>query len=113
MKPWPFPAPSKLAGATRKGLLRAASKLSERRGMRFVQHPSNNKVLGAPSGWDQSAIECGALPVTVCDWAGKPAMVSYWEIDDEDRAAIARGAKIRLWVLGEAHPPVALDVAKP
>lgn len=81
--------------------------------MRFVQHPSNNKVLGAPAGWDQSAIECGALPVTVSEHNGQPTMVSYWEPDDADRAAIAKGAKIRLWVIGGLHPPVAIDVETP
>lgn len=77
--------------------------------MRFVQHRSNNRVLGAPTDWDQSKLECGALSVTDVKIEGQAAMLSYWEPDEEDRKILAAGGKIRLFVWGTIHPPVAID----
>lgn len=78
--------------------------------MRFIQHPSNSRVLGAPVGWDQQALECGALPITDSQVQGQPAMVSFWQPDEEDLRQIASGKPVRLWVLGTVHPPVIVDV---
>ena len=41
---------------------------------------------------------------------GLPVIRSVWELDDDERAAIAAGAHIRLHVWGEGTPPVAMDV---
>jgi hypothetical protein len=78
--------------------------------MRFTQHPSNNKVLGAPGGWDQKALECGALPVTATELEGHPVMVSFWKPDAADLEALAKGGFITLWVYGQTHPVVAVGV---
>jgi hypothetical protein len=80
--------------------------------MNRAQHPTNNFVLGAPKGWDQGNLECGALPVTRTEWHGVPACVSWWVPTDAERKAIAEGAAVRLWVAGsgQQHPPVAIDV---
>lgn len=75
------------------------------------RHPTNNLVLGAPAGWDQTVLPCDALAVTRVDWNGQPALVSYWVPTPEEIAALAAGAKVALWILGESHPPVALEVA--
>lgn len=78
--------------------------------MRYVQHPSNNHVMGAPSGWDQKAIECGALPVTKTHVDGHAVMVSFWKPDRADIEALAKGGAIALWIYGDAHPVVAVGV---
>lgn len=78
--------------------------------MRYIQHPSNNKVLGAPGGWDQKAIECGALPVTVTELEGHAVMVSFWKPDATDLAKLAQGGSISLWIYGQQHPVVAVGV---
>jgi len=78
--------------------------------MRFIQHPSNNKVLGAPAGWDQKDLPCGALPVTVTDENGTPAMVSFWKPDADELAALNAGHSVHLWVLGSVHPVVSMEV---
>lgn len=76
-----------------------------------TQHPSNNKVLGAPEGWDQGEIPCGALPITVeRDAEGNVFLTSYWQLSDEERAAIAGGGLVRLTILNNSHPVVALGV---
>lgn len=78
--------------------------------MRYTQHPSNNHVLGAPPGWDQKELPCGALPVTQLLVEGKPAMVSFWKPDESDLAALAKGGMVTLWVYGASHPVVAVGV---
>lgn len=76
-----------------------------------TQHPSNNHVLGAPAGWDQGDLPCSALPVTVeQDTEGHVYLTSYWQLSDEERAAIAAGGLVKLTVVDNAHPVVALGV---
>jgi hypothetical protein len=40
-------------------------------------------------------------------------MVSSWQPDEAERAAIAAGAPILLTVLGTGHPPVILEAGTP
>lgn len=77
--------------------------------MKFIQHPSNNAVLGAPEG---SGIEdVRALFITRVKYDdGSHTVASYWMPDDNERALIARGEPIRLTVLGVTMAPVKLDV---
>ena len=80
--------------------------------MKFIQHKTNNQVLGAPKDWDQSAVECGALPVTVAEHHGQPVIMSFWTPDVAELAAIAAGHPIVLIVYGNSMPPVSIDVAR-
>ncbi|CAM8626595.1 hypothetical protein MCEMSHM24_02684 [Comamonadaceae bacterium] len=81
--------------------------------MRYIQHPTNNHVLGAPGGWDQKAIECGALPVTKTELeGGHPVMVSFWKPDAADLETLAKGGSVALWVYGNTHPVVAVSTEK-
>lgn len=79
--------------------------------MRYIQHPSNNGVLGAPKGWDQKELPCGALPITRAHVEGQAVMVSFWRPDADELAALNRGESVALWVYGEAHPVVAIGVS--
>lgn len=78
--------------------------------MRFIQHPSNNAVLGAPSGWDQKELPCGALPATRTEVDGHECIASYWQPDEKDLAALNRGESIVLVVWGAVHPVVSVGV---
>lgn len=78
--------------------------------MRFTQHPSNNRVLGAPKGWDQGALNCGALPVTDTVVEGLPAIVSFWKPDPEELQALLAGESVALYVIGQSMPPVMVAV---
>lgn len=80
--------------------------------MRYTQHPSNNDVLGAPKGWDQKELPCGALPITRTVVNGVPAMVSYWRPDPEELAILNQGGFVMLHVIGEIHPPIAVGASK-
>ncbi|MGK5020739.1 hypothetical protein [Janthinobacterium sp. LB2P10] len=78
--------------------------------MQKIQHPSNNGVLGAPAGWDQGELPCGALPITRTHVGDLPAVVSYWRPSVEELAVLNAGGAVRLWVMGATMPPVMLDV---
>jgi hypothetical protein len=78
--------------------------------MNRIQHPSNNAVLGAPAGWDQKELPCGALPITRTQCDGFPAVVSYWRPTAEELRALNAGAPLALWVIGGTMPPVSLTV---
>lgn len=78
--------------------------------MNKIQHPSNNDVLGAPEGWRQDELPCGALPITRTHVGDLPAVVSYWRPGAEELAALNAGGCVALWVLGATMPPVSLEV---
>lgn len=77
--------------------------------MNPVQHSSNNDVLRPPEGMSRE--ECRPLPITRVKFNnGMPAVWSFWQPNDEERAAIARGASVRLSTMGMTHPPVHIGV---
>ena len=78
--------------------------------MQRTQHPSNNDVLGAPSGWDHERLACATLPITRTVRDGQAVVQSYWRPNDAEREAIQAGALIQLTVIGVSHPPLALEV---
>lgn len=65
------------------------------------------RMLNAPTDWNREKHgPCVGLPVT--DSEG--VMYSYWHVSLRERWLILFGRKIRLCVLGSAHPPVAMDM---
>lgn len=78
--------------------------------MRPTQHPSNNRVLGAPIGWDQSELPCGALAITDMVVDGIPRVVSFWRPDADELAALNAGGTVALWIVGRTMPPASLSV---
>lgn len=77
--------------------------------MRPTQHPSNNDVLRAPPGVPIE--ECVPLAITrAVTPDGQQLVFSYWELSDEERKAIAAGAKVAFSCWGTTHPPVCIGV---
>jgi hypothetical protein len=78
--------------------------------MNFVQHISNNGVLGAPANTPIDV--CRALPVTNIVYLedNTHAVVSYWQPDAEEKERIANGLPIRVTILGPTHAPIKLGV---
>ena len=74
------------------------------------QHHTNNAVLGAPKGWDQGEVPCGALPITRTECDGLPCVVSYWKPTADELAMLNAGGSVALWVAGTSMPPVMLAV---
>lgn len=76
--------------------------------MTSIPFPEKNCDLGRPPG--MTAEECNSLPV----WRDGKQCISCWQPDDAERAAIAAGAPIWLYVIGGAtQPPVALTTISP
>lgn len=72
--------------------------------------PGATRVLGAPAGWDVERDGfCAGLAVRDCDGH----MVSSWQPSLEEIARIVAGAPVHLFVVGSAHPPVAIGVGDP
>ena len=78
--------------------------------MNRIQHHTNNAVLGAPAGWNQQDLPCGALPVTRTQIDGLAAVVSFWRPTAEELAALNAGGAVQLCVLGQTMPPVSVGV---
>lgn len=72
--------------------------------MRPKRVPTSNFVLQLPGGNEDNDL-----------WAERssdgtsPVIISVWELDDDDRAAIANGGTVELWTWGTQHPPVTLQ----
>jgi hypothetical protein len=69
-----------------------------------VDFPEANMTLCAPKGMEDS---CGNLPVYR---RTDGIFVSAWMPSQEEKEAIAKGASIMLYVIGNGHPPVTLQV---
>jgi hypothetical protein len=79
--------------------------------MNRTQHPSNNAVLGAPDGWIQDELPCGALPITRTEVHGLPCIGSFWRPTSDELAQLNAGALVAVWVIGNTTPPMSIEVA--
>lgn len=76
--------------------------------MKPVSFPEENAKLQPPPDLPG----CVELPVWI-DTTCKPPMIqSEWELDEDERAAIAAGSRIVLTIWGSRHPPVAVGVVR-
>lgn len=78
--------------------------------MRPTQHPSNNRVLGAPKGWDQDELPCGAIAVTDTSVDGVRCVSTFWRPDADELARLNAGECVMLTFVGQTLPPVAVGV---
>lgn len=76
--------------------------------MDFIQHPSNNRVLGAPAGVPIE--ECRALFITDTAMNGAHAIASFWKPSPEELALLNAGKPVVLIVQGYTHPPLFVGV---
>jgi hypothetical protein len=68
------------------------------------------RVMNAPSDWDGTDMQCGALPILDVMTSEGAFMVSAWEPTPDEIKQLLAGATIKLWIRGTAHPVVALTV---
>jgi hypothetical protein len=72
--------------------------------MRPRKTPDSNFVYSLPGGNEDNDLHCYRV---------RPGLVlSEWELTDEEREAIAAGARIELGIYNEPIPPVHLHVVK-
>jgi len=72
-----------------------------------ISFPQVTKVFTAPEG--VSPEDCGSLPVHDTG----QALVSCWQLTEEERAEVARTGVVWLWVFGRGTPPVAVEGRSP
>ena len=69
------------------------------------------RYLGTPRGWEPDDVgPCAHLAILDMDLNGLPVMASVWEPTPSELERLNAGAKVTLFVVGKAHPPVALEV---
>lgn len=78
--------------------------------MKPVLHHSNNRVLGAPEGWDQSKMECEAIGITDREVLGMKCVVSFWQPSPSELARLNSGHAVTLSIVGNTMPPVCVSV---
>lgn len=81
--------------------------------MNFVRHPSNNRVLGAPPGWNHGELPVSALAVTDNITNGHQCVASFWQPDAAELAALNAGGLVMLNVVGPTTPPLMVAVIEP
>ena len=71
--------------------------------MRPRRVPTSNHVFALPGGNEDNDlwVEKNAEP---------PYSLSVWDLDDDERQAIAEGGTVELVVFGAGHPPVSLAI---
>ena len=71
-----------------------------------------NHVFRRPASMTDE--QCGVLHVHAGqDQDGLPVSISCWQPTEEERAAIAAGGLVWLWVYGIGHPPVVVSAENP
>lgn len=78
--------------------------------MRATQHKTNNRVLGAPKGWDQAELPCNAIALTDVLVEGMPAVMTFWIPDASELAVLNAGGFVTLCIPGNTMPPAAIRV---
>lgn len=76
--------------------------------MNFIQHHTNNRVLGAPEGVPID--HCRALPITDTMMNDEPAVASFWKPEAHELALLNAGKAVVLFVQGDNHAPLYVGV---
>jgi hypothetical protein len=80
--------------------------------VRGTKFPQATRALRPPAGMNED--QC--LPLYVYQGAdpdGRRVVISRWQPDDEDRARIAAGGPVWLWIMGGTMPPASVDTNDP
>jgi hypothetical protein len=74
--------------------------------MKPIRTDATTALLGAPRGWDEPRHgECQVLPVVEADGV----FYSYWRPTWRERLRVLFGRPVRLCVVANGMPPVAVD----
>jgi hypothetical protein len=69
------------------------------------------RILNKPKDWDRERDGiCGTLPIRDEKTTAGDTMVSAWLPTPEEIQRINEGAPIYVYVVGNVHPPISVDV---
>lgn len=68
------------------------------------------RELGKPRDWDDSKGSCGSLPIRDEMQPYGNTMTSAWQPTPDELERLNKGASVLLYIVGEVHPPVAVEV---
>lgn len=73
-----------------------------------------SKPINPPEDWEQDDTRCVPLHVEYGEHAypGLPTIKSIWVPSPDERALIAAGGNIVLFLVGKKHPPIAVMVTQ-
>ena len=77
--------------------------------MNHVKHPQTNFVFTAPPGM-QDCDDLNVVRATVQNEPDTKLIMSYWKPTAEELAELNFGGHVRLTIVGQGMPPVALSV---
>lgn len=65
-----------------------------------IQHPSNNRVLGAPKDWDQQVLSCNVIAIIDVEHEGVPSVQTFWRPNHQELVDLVNGGSVCLSVVG-------------
>lgn len=85
--------------------------------MKPIRTPETNVTLTLPGGTDENDLPAARVLVYDSDAGETPedarhAFETLWMPDEDEAARLEAGAAVRLRVVGQGHPPVALTVTE-
>ena len=71
------------------------------------KHPSNNRIVRKPDGWDDrgGVLELPAIDVTQGTLHGVKVSLSWWKPTEDELMCLLRGGQVQLSCIG-GQPPV-------
>lgn len=79
--------------------------------MKIGVMPEATRNLGAPANWDHS-VPCDSLPVRDVMTEIGNVMVSAWIPSNAELGRLLDGKPVLLYVYGNSHPPVMIEVGE-
>ncbi|MBT2326122.1 hypothetical protein J7E62_27720 [Variovorax paradoxus] len=66
------------------------------------KHPSNNKIVRKPEGWDDQGgkLELPAIDITQGRLYGRDVFVSWWKPTEDELMCLIRGGHVQLCCIG-------------
>lgn len=78
--------------------------------MNPTQHRTSTRVLGAPAGWDQKQVPCGAIALRDGVQDTLRTVTTHWRPTPAELALLNAGGLVAVTVPGTSVPPMRLEV---
>jgi hypothetical protein len=75
-----------------------------------TQHRTSTRVLGAPAGWNQAELPCGAIAIADRVEGTLRTVTTHWRPTAEELALLNAGGLVAVTMPGITLPPMRLEV---